>query len=169
MPLFGFRKDKKHEQSHIQAEAGLAKSSSVAGKKGGARKGPKQFSSAKPEKIAQAVMTKDAGAAKSATVQSPALPAGAFSIAAGAIIRPRVTEKSGILSQSGMYTFEVMRDANKQSIAKAVKALYKVTPIKVAVLNSPAKKVFLRGKSGHVPGFRKAVVTLKEGDKIDFV
>ena len=106
MPLFGFRKDKKHEQSHIQAEAGLAKSSSVAGKKGGARKGPKQFSSAKPEKIAQAVMTKDAGAAKSAAVQSPVLPSGAFSIAAGAIIRPRVTEKSGILSQSGMYTFQ---------------------------------------------------------------
>jgi large subunit ribosomal protein L23 len=170
MPLFGFRTDKKHQQSHIQAEAGLAKSSSVAGKKGGAmQKGARRSSSAKPEKIAQAVMTKDAGAAKSATVQSPALPSGAFSIAAGAIIRPRVTEKSGILSQSGMYTFEVMRDANKHSIAKAVKALYKVTPVKVAVLNSPAKKVFLRGKSGHVPGFRKAVVTLKAGDKIDFV
>jgi large subunit ribosomal protein L23 len=169
MPLFGFRKDKKHEQSHIQAEAGLAKSSSVAGKKGGAQRDARRSSSAKPEKIAKAVVTKDAGAAKSATVQSPALPAGAFSIAAGAIIRPRVTEKSGILSQSGMYTFEVVRNANKQSIAKAVKALYKVTPVKVAVLNSPAKKVFLRGKSGHVPGFRKAVVTLKAGDKIDFV
>jgi large subunit ribosomal protein L23 len=73
------------------------------------------------------------------------------------------------LSQSGVYTFEVGREANKQSISKAVKALYKVIPVKIAVLNSPAKNVFVKGRRGKVSGFRKAMVTLKKGDKIDFV
>ncbi len=106
----------------------------------------------------------------SAKAKSVALPTGSFSgTMAGVIIRPRITEKSGLLSQTGVYTFEVVRGADKQSIGKAVKALYKVTPVKVAVLNSPAKKVFLRGRKGTVSGFRKALVTLKQGEKIDFV
>ncbi len=89
--------------------------------------------------------------------------------AASVILRPRITEKSGILSQGGVYTFEVARGANKPTIAQAVKALYKVTPIKVAVSNLPARHVFIRGKRGVQSGMRKAVVTLKKGDKIDFV
>jgi large subunit ribosomal protein L23 len=166
MPLFGFRTDKKHAQSHVQAEANLAKASSVAGKKGGTpQKGARRSSSVKPEKVARALVTKDAAAAKSGA----ALPAGVFSSVTDSIIRPRITEKSGLLSQTGVYTFEVGRSANKHSIAKAVKALYKVTPVKVAVMNAPTKKVFLRGKKGRVAGFRKALVTLKAGDKIDFV
>lgn len=161
MPLFGFRKDKKHEQSHIQATAELAKSAAPVGKD----KSDRKFKSEKPEKISREVLTKDTGVAKA----PPALPKGSFSSATDAIIRPRITEKSGILSQSGVYTFEVGRDANKQSIGKAVKALYKVIPVRIAVINSPAKQVFLRGRKGRVPGFRKALVTLKQGDKIDFV
>lgn len=86
-----------------------------------------------------------------------------------AILRPRITEKSGVLSQGGVYTFEVTLGANKNSVASAIKSLYKVTPIKVAMLNNPAKNVFVRGRRGVVPGVRKALVTLKKGDKIDFV
>ncbi len=87
----------------------------------------------------------------------------------GVIIRPRVTEKSGLMSQMGVYTFEVTKNANKNLVAKAIKALYKVTPIKVAIINSPAKKVFIRGRRGVSGGVRKAIITLKNGDKIDFV
>jgi len=85
------------------------------------------------------------------------------------IIAPRVTEKSGIMSQNGVYTFEITSGANKQEVAQAVKALYKVTPIKVNVINVPSKNVFVRGKKGVVSGMRKAVVTLKKGDTINFV
>ncbi len=88
---------------------------------------------------------------------------------ASVILRPRITEKSGILSQGGVYTFEVTKGANKNSVASAVKALYKVIPVKVAILNNPARNVFIRGRRGVVPGVRKALVTLKKGDKIDFV
>jgi large subunit ribosomal protein L23 len=100
----------------------------------------------------------------------PAVVLNSVSISASsAIIRPHITEKSGLLSQGGVYTFQISSGANKDSVAKAIKTLYKVTPVKVAITNNPAKRVFVRGKRGVVPGVRKAVVTLKKGDKIDFV
>ncbi len=89
--------------------------------------------------------------------------------ATSAIIRPHITEKSGLLSQNGVYTFVITAKANKNSIGKAIKTLYKVTPVKIALLNNPSRKVFVRGKIGSVPGLRKAVVTVKKGEKIDFV
>ncbi len=88
---------------------------------------------------------------------------------ASVIIRPRITEKSGILSQTGRYTFQVGTNANKEAIAKAVKTLYKVTPVKVSIINVAARNVFVKGRHGTVSGFKKAVVTLKAGDKIEFV
>ena len=88
---------------------------------------------------------------------------------ASAILRPRITEKSGVLSQSGIYTFEVATDATKASITRAVKVLYKVTAVKVAIVNLPSRNVFINGRRGVVPGVRKAMVTVKKGDKIDFV
>lgn len=99
----------------------------------------------------------------------PALKSESASNAASIIIRPRITEKSGLLSQGGVYTFEVMRNANKQSISRAITALYKVTPVKIAVINTVMKNVFIKGRRGTVAGIRKAVVTVKKGEKIDFV
>ena len=102
-------------------------------------------------------------------ISVPTVAIGTVSAAAGAILRPHVTEKAGILSQSGRYTFQISSSADKQSIAKAVKALYKVSPVRIALINMPSKTVFVRGKRGHVGGIRKAVVTLKKGETIDFV
>ena len=74
-----------------------------------------------------------------------------------------------MLSQIGVYTFEVTKFANKSSISQAVKALYKVTPVKIAIANLPARNVFVKGRRGVVAGVRKALVTLKAGEKIEFV
>jgi len=160
MAIFGFkkRKDDKLQQSAVQTKAAAAK---------GAKKHvvvAKKQESEKHEKVKAAtpvLITKPSKAV--------AVPLESFSNVSEAIIRPRVTEKSGILSQSGRYTFEVTRNANKQSIANAVNALYKVRPIKVAVMNTPVKNVFVKGRHGKVSGIRKAIVTLKKGEKIDFV
>lgn len=85
------------------------------------------------------------------------------------IIKPRITEKAGLMSEiSNVYTFEVKKSANKKSLAKAIKDLYKVTPIKINIINLPAKKVLVRGKRGVQSALKKAVVYLKKGDKIDF-
>ncbi len=86
------------------------------------------------------------------------------------IKKPRITEKSGLKAeQESVYTFEVTTKANKKNVAKAVKELYKVTPVKVNITNLPAKKIFSRGKFGRKTGVKKAVVYLKKGDKIEFV
>jgi len=90
------------------------------------------------------------------------------------IIRPRITEKSGIMSSpseemAAVYTFEVRKNATKPMIAQSIKALYKVTPAKVRVINLPAKQVFVRGKRGTSNGVKKAMVYLNKGDKINLV
>jgi len=85
------------------------------------------------------------------------------------VFGPRVTEKAAALSEKSMYTFNVAKDATKNEITKSIEALYNVVPIKVSVLNIKAKKVFRRGKWGTISSGRKAVVTLKKGDKIAFM
>ena len=86
------------------------------------------------------------------------------------IIRPRITEKSGLMSESlNIYTFEVLKNSTKNSISKAIKTLYKVTPTKVRIVNLPAKDIVVRGKKGTQSAVKKALVYLKKGDKIKFV
>lgn len=84
------------------------------------------------------------------------------------ILRPRITEKSGIMNEVlNVYTFEVSKNATKNTVARAIKGLYKVTPVKVRVINLPAKEVVVRGKKGTQPAVKKALVYLKKGDKIN--
>ncbi len=85
------------------------------------------------------------------------------------IIRPRITEKSGIAGENlNVYTFEVSKNSTKQSIEKEIKALYKVNPEKVRIVNLPAKNIVVRGRKGTQSAVKKALVYLKKGDKIDF-
>jgi len=88
---------------------------------------------------------------------------------AAVIIRPRVTEKSTVSSEKGVYVFEVSKDSTKTKIAKAVSVMYKVHPVKVRVVNLPAKSVFIRGKWGNKSPVKKAYVYLKKGDKIEII
>lgn len=86
------------------------------------------------------------------------------------LVKPRVTEKSGIASElKNIFTFEVTKDATKGSVSKAISTLYKVKPVKVNIVNLPSKKVFVRGKWGQTPKIKKALVYLKKGDKIEFI
>lgn len=88
---------------------------------------------------------------------------------ANAIVRPHITEKAAILAEKGTYVFEVARDTNKIEIAKAIQAIYNVTPVRVNIVNLPDTRVFVRNKKGMKSGVRKAMVTLKAGDKIEIV
>jgi large subunit ribosomal protein L23 len=102
-------------------------------------------------------------------VVSPVLKSDSATSSASVIVRPRVTEKSGVLSQGGVYTFEVSNGSNKSMIKKAFVALYKVSPIQIKIINTPEKNVFVRGRRGVVSGMKKAIITVKKGEKIDFV
>lgn len=86
-----------------------------------------------------------------------------------AIVRPHITEKAAILAEKGTYVFEVAKDTNKIEIAKAISALYNVTPARVNIINLPDTRVFVRNRKGVKSGLRKALVTLKKGDKIEIL
>ena len=84
------------------------------------------------------------------------------------ILKPRITEKAGIMNESNnVYTFEVAKNSTKHTIANEIKALYKVTPTKVSIVNLPARNVLVRGKKGTQSAVKKAFVYLKKGDKIN--
>jgi large subunit ribosomal protein L23 len=84
------------------------------------------------------------------------------------IIGPRITEKSAIASERGTYVFNVAPVATKNEIKKAIKMLYGVTPVKVAIIQITSKVVVRRGVPGTKQGGKKAVVSLKKGDTIAF-
>ncbi len=89
--------------------------------------------------------------------------------AAEFIIQPRITEESNLLAGKNIYTFKVRKPANKNIVRKAIKEMYGFLPVKIRIINAKPKKRFVRGKKGTKPGFKKALVYLKEGDKIEFV
>jgi len=89
------------------------------------------------------------------------------------IIKPIVTEKVNQLSDKfNRYGFKVKNEANKLEIKQAVEALYNVSVTEVNTMNYLGKSKSRYTKSGVVsgksPDFKKAIVTVKEGDKIDF-
>jgi len=83
----------------------------------------------------------------------------------------RLSEKSNRLSSElGQYTFEVFKDANKHQIAAAVEQTFKVTVRRVNVQNYRGKNKRTRsGRPTVGSDFKKAIVTLKAGDKIELV
>lgn len=83
----------------------------------------------------------------------------------------RLTEKSNAQSSElGQYTFEVFPSANKAVIAAAVEETFKVTVKRVNVMNILGKTTRGRnGRPGKKSDYKKAIVTLKAGDKIELV
>ena len=85
------------------------------------------------------------------------------------IKNPRITEKASFGAEQNVYTFDVVKGANKMEIKKAIFALYKVKPVQVNVLSVPKKNIMSRGRMSVKGGGRKAIVYLKKGDKIEFI
>lgn len=87
-----------------------------------------------------------------------------------AIIKnPLITEKATKLSESGRYIFLVAPQATRPEIKKAVKEAYRVDAIKVNVVNVKSKARRLGRTLGRKPGYKKAIVTLKSGQKLDIL
>jgi len=80
----------------------------------------------------------------------------------------RITEKATMNQSGNIYTFDVASSATKRDIVRAVLALYKVKPVKVATVMVPEKKVrnMKTGKMGVKKGSKKAYVFVKQGETI---
>ena len=91
----------------------------------------------------------------------------------GIIVKPLVTEKmTAITEKFNRFGFIVRPEANKLEIKKEVEALYNVTVVEVNTMRYSGKNKSRYTRSGLINGrtnaFKKAIVTLKEGDTIDF-
>lgn len=83
------------------------------------------------------------------------------------ILEPVLTEKSVNLKEMNKYVFKVNDNANKNSVKQAVETLFKVKVSGVRIVNTKDKKARVGRYEGYRSGWKKAIVTLKEG-KIEY-
>lgn len=80
--------------------------------------------------------------------------------------RPIVTEKSTLLQERGRYVFQVARSANKVQIKEAVEGAFNVKVVAVNIVNLRTKPKRMGTRMVEARPWKKAMVTLKPGDKI---
>ncbi|HOZ37017.1 MAG TPA: 50S ribosomal protein L23 [bacterium] len=84
------------------------------------------------------------------------------------LVHPLITEKSSLLGAYNQYVFAVYKSATKNSIKQAISDVYGVKPTKVTVSNQRGKQVRTgKNTTGYLKNWKKAVVTLPAGQKID--
>jgi large subunit ribosomal protein L23 len=83
------------------------------------------------------------------------------------IVRPIISEKSYAQIEQNRYTFEVLKTSSKPQIAQAITEIFGVTVTKVNTMNVTGKPRRVRTAKGHTRNWKKAVVSLKQGDTID--
>ena len=80
---------------------------------------------------------------------------------------PHITEKATNLTEKNQHVFKIGKKANKNEIKKAIENLYKVKVLDVKIINVPAKRRQFGGISGWRKGYKKAIVKLEKGQKIE--
>tara|TARA_Y100001958_G_scaffold125812_1_gene93363 strand:+ start:280 stop:573 length:294 start_codon:yes stop_codon:yes gene_type:complete len=83
------------------------------------------------------------------------------------ILSPLVTEKSTNLSEQNKIVFKVPNGANKVNLKKNIEKIFKVNVTKINIINKQNRKKMTRGKKIKIPGYKKAIITLKKGQSID--
>ncbi len=92
---------------------------------------------------------------------------GAFSYEA--VKQPHISEKATYLADKDQYTFKVAPNYNKHEIKNAVEGIYGVNVLSVNIIKIPAKKRRLGKTEGFRKSYKKAVVKIKEGQKIEIL
>ncbi len=82
------------------------------------------------------------------------------------ILKPIITEKGTIQMELGKYVFDVLPKATKPEIKAAIESLFDVTVVKVNTLTLPRKKRRVGRFIGYKAQYKRAIVTLKDGDSI---
>ncbi|MBU2564277.1 50S ribosomal protein L23 [Patescibacteria group bacterium] len=82
---------------------------------------------------------------------------------------PHISEKSTFLSDQGKYVFKVYPGVNKIQAKNAIQNHYAVKVKDVNIINIKSKTRMLRGKKGTKTGYKKAIVTLEQGQKIEIM
>lgn len=83
------------------------------------------------------------------------------------LIRPVISEKTTSMMEQNKYVFEVMMKANKLLVRQAIKEIFGVRAEKINMMVVRGKQKSIRFRNGRTSAWKKAVVTLKAGDKIE--
>jgi large subunit ribosomal protein L23 len=151
MALLDFLKNKEaNEKSRQPAKAAAP---ALAAKKSAKKTTAKKEGAAKPV------------AAKPAATQ-PVVVTGA---PVGLLKAPHISEKASLLAERNQYVFKVMNETNKTEVKKMIEAKYKVDVIGMNIINIHPKKRRLGKTQGFKKAFKKAIVTVKAGQKIEIV
>lgn len=86
---------------------------------------------------------------------------------ASIVRRPIVTEKATLLLENNQYTFEVSPQATKPEIKAAIESLFDVKVVGVSTHRPPRKKKRVGRFAGYRPHYKRAIVTLQDGDSIN--
>jgi large subunit ribosomal protein L23 len=86
-----------------------------------------------------------------------------------AIKQPHISEKASYLAESNQYIFKVSPDYNKKEVQKAVEGIYGVDVLSVNIVKIPAKKRRLGRTEGFRKSYKKAIVKIKNGQKIEII
>jgi len=165
MALFDFLKRKKEVEKALgRSRTGEAKEKSRSQDRGSS------IASGQPEKKVERVSPVKESKTKKAKEQKTSKPStrkeGSFSYEM--VKEPHISEKATILGeQKNQYTFRVAPDAPKADIKKAIEGIYHVDVLAVKVIKIPKKKRRIGRSEGFRKGYKKAVATIKEGQKIE--
>ena len=130
-----------------------------------AREEKPQKKEKKPPKIK--AKKKPAGQKKEARPEAPPKPKKISEIAYRVLKESQITEKATNLAKNNQYVFKIYPRANKIEVKKAVEDLYGVNVISVKIINIPKKKRRLGSIMGWKKGSKKAIIRIREGQKIE--
>lgn len=120
-----------------------------------------------PEKAVVAVKSDDTKKKTKKKTESKKAIVSISKLATQTLLKPVVTEKSAKLSDQGVVVFEVPVGANRVAVRQAFRELYKVTPVKINIINVRGKRVKFGRVEGKRQNVKKALISLPKGTRID--
>jgi large subunit ribosomal protein L23 len=116
-----------------------------------------------------AILTKKSDTAEKKEPAAKVQVAGGAKVFAEILLQPRISEKSSQSVSLNKYVFNVLMSANKIEVKKAVEKVYHVKVVRVNMIKVKGKSRNFGRSKGRTSDFKKAMVTLKKGDKIEGV
>ena len=86
-----------------------------------------------------------------------------------AIKQPHISEKATYLAEKNQYIFEISPNYNKKEIKKSIEGIYGVDVLSVNIIKIPAKKRRIGRSEGFKKGYKKAIIKIREGQKIEIL
>ncbi len=83
------------------------------------------------------------------------------------LVRPHMSEKAMMLADKGTYVFEVQVGVTAPEVRNAIKAIYGILPVQVRMINIPSREVRFGRVMGKTRSWKKALITLPVGKKLD--